>query len=184
MPVPDFESYKVVNNELSSSTKFDNFVQAVEDEFGDIDRDQLSTQAGRVAVPFYTGDLGAAGSSWDDAVTDTAFFWLPIPDDYVSGDLTWRILRRGAATNTAVMRKTSNRFRPSAAPVVIDSAVNIDFTPGNTNTQSLAATITAANFQVGDVIRMDIQRLGADGGDTMTAAVFLDGVWVEYTGRA
>ena len=42
MPAPDFESYKVGASELSSSTKFDNLVQAVEDEFSDIDPDQIS----------------------------------------------------------------------------------------------------------------------------------------------
>jgi hypothetical protein len=42
MPVPDFESYKVTNLELSSPAKFGNFVQAVEDEFSDIDADQIS----------------------------------------------------------------------------------------------------------------------------------------------
>lgn len=42
MPVPDFEPYKVVTSETSSATKFDNLVQAIEDEFGDIDPDQIS----------------------------------------------------------------------------------------------------------------------------------------------
>ncbi len=41
MPVPDFESYKVAASELSSVTKFNNLVQAVEDEFADIDADQV-----------------------------------------------------------------------------------------------------------------------------------------------
>jgi len=42
MPVSDLQSFKVTSNEASSSTKFDNFVQAVQDEFGDIDADQVN----------------------------------------------------------------------------------------------------------------------------------------------
>lgn len=41
MPVPDLESYKVSAGELSSATKFNNLVQAIEDELGDIDPDQI-----------------------------------------------------------------------------------------------------------------------------------------------
>lgn len=43
MPVPDFSAYKVVAGELSSATKQSNFVQAVQDEFGDIDTDQVTS---------------------------------------------------------------------------------------------------------------------------------------------
>jgi len=33
MPAPDLESFKVALEELSSSTKFNNLIQALEDEF-------------------------------------------------------------------------------------------------------------------------------------------------------
>lgn len=42
MPAPDLETFKVVTTETSSATKFNNLVQAVEDEFSDIDPDQIS----------------------------------------------------------------------------------------------------------------------------------------------
>lgn len=42
MPAPDLESYKVATSETSSATKFNNLVQAVEDEFSDIDPDQIA----------------------------------------------------------------------------------------------------------------------------------------------
>lgn len=41
MPAPNLSSYKVAASELSSSTKFNNLVQAIQDEFGVIDADQI-----------------------------------------------------------------------------------------------------------------------------------------------
>ena len=55
MPVPDFESYKVAGGEVSSATKFNNFVQATEDEFADIDQDQITGLAWATYVPTVTG---------------------------------------------------------------------------------------------------------------------------------
>lgn len=55
MPVPDFETYKVAANELSSATKFNNLVQAIEDEFGDIDGDQIAGFPNNSAL-FLRGD--------------------------------------------------------------------------------------------------------------------------------
>lgn len=45
MPVPDFETYKVADQELSSALKFGNFVQAVEDELAAIDNDNVASSA-------------------------------------------------------------------------------------------------------------------------------------------
>ena len=55
MPAPDFEPYKVANAELSSASKFSNFVQAVEDEFSDIDADQIAGYPAD-ATKFLRGD--------------------------------------------------------------------------------------------------------------------------------
>ncbi len=41
MPAPDLSSFKVVNAEVSSATKFNNLVQAIQDEFADVDADQI-----------------------------------------------------------------------------------------------------------------------------------------------
>jgi hypothetical protein len=93
------------------------------------------------------------GVEWPDAALTSLFLWFAIPDDYVSGDLTWRLLRRGAAAGTAVMSKSSIRFRDNAAFTVIDAGVAINFTPGDVNSHMLAMTIPAAQVQAGDIVR-------------------------------
>ena len=55
MPVPDLESYKVAAAEMSSATKFNNLVQAIEDELGDIDPDQIGGYPAD-AAKFLRGD--------------------------------------------------------------------------------------------------------------------------------
>ena len=65
MPVPDFTPYKVVGGEVSSATKFGNFVQAVQNEFGDINQDQIT---GLTYTPYTlgwtsTGTAPALGNS-------------------------------------------------------------------------------------------------------------------------
>lgn len=62
MPVPDFSAYKVVAGELSSATKFSNWVQAVQDEFGDIDPDQIPGYPAD-ATKFLRGDGAWAAPS-------------------------------------------------------------------------------------------------------------------------
>lgn len=83
MPVPDLESYKVTAGELSSATKFNNLVQALEDEFADIDPDQIAGYPAN-AMKFLRGDgawtlLGAydrATSTVDvvSSVTETSIY--------------------------------------------------------------------------------------------------------------
>ena len=118
---------------------------------------------------------------WPDGSTNYMRGFFVVPRDYDSGALEFVLFRRGAATNTAVMRRDSYRFRAATAVTTIESGTNIDFTPGNTNTQSLTFTIAAANFAVADIIRIDLYRLGAGAGDTMAAVVDFDGCWVDYT---
>lgn len=55
MPAPDLEAFKVAAGELSSATKFNNALQAIEDEFSDIDPDQISGYPSD-ATKFLRGD--------------------------------------------------------------------------------------------------------------------------------
>lgn len=149
-----------------------------------IARAQLQTVT-RKGVPLATLTSALTNNAWPDAATNYVELLIPVPDDYVSGDITFKIFRRAGGTGgTAVMRKSSFRFRDGVAIATIDSAVNIDLTPANTLSNVLTATIAAANFQAGDVLRMQISRVGADAGDTLASAVQFDGAWIEYTGYA
>lgn len=66
MPAPDLESFKVAADELSSATKFNNLVQAIEDEFSDVDPDQISGYPSD-ATKFLRGD-GAWAVPWVEVV--------------------------------------------------------------------------------------------------------------------
>ncbi len=147
-----------------------------------IARTKLATTTRKV-TPGRMASSDPVNNVWPDAATQYLELFLQIPDDYVSGDLTFKILRRaGGTSGTAVMRKSTYRTRESAAISVIDNAVNINYTPSDTNSNLLTATVAAANFQAGDVIRMQISRLGSDGSDNLAQPIQFDGAWVEYLG--
>lgn len=119
-----------------------------------------------------------------DAVTDFIRLLAHIPDDYNGGDITVKVLRRASvATNTAVMRRDTNRVRAAAAVLNIETATNIDFTPGTVNDVLLTWTIAAANVAIGDGFRIDFSRVGADAGDTLAGTVEIDAAWIEYTSK-
>ncbi len=63
MPAADLQSYKVAAAELSSATKFNNLVQAVQDEFGDIDADQIPGYPSS-AYPVLRGDGSWGPGAW------------------------------------------------------------------------------------------------------------------------
>lgn len=128
--------------------------------------------------------FGSPSSLWLDAATKVVEFHFHIPDDYVSGDLTVKIFRRGLATNTARMRWQAFRFRDATATFAAVVFIDVNFTPGDVNSHVLSLLIGAANFQAGDSIRLDVERLGNDAADTMLGTVAFDGGWVQYTGRA
>lgn len=119
---------------------------------------------------------------WLDAVDgrNNGFFFT-VPSDYASGDITIKMLRRGAASGTAVMKYNAYRFRDATAFSQWATDVGVNFTPGDTNSHLLSITLAAANFTIGDGIRVDMQRTGNDASDTMTASVDCDGAWFEYT---
>lgn len=61
MPVPDLSIYKVADTEVSSATKFNNLVQAIQNELGVIDPDQIPGYPSSVAA-FLRGDGAWAGA--------------------------------------------------------------------------------------------------------------------------
>lgn len=124
---------------------------------------------------------------WPDGVTNTFGFVFTIPDDYVSGDLTFKtLIMSDAAGNNIRVQRSVLRNRAAVAQSVIDSGVQTTVAMNaviNTTTDAYSVAIAAANFQVGDSIFVEISRLGADALDTNTGNAFLRGAWVEYTGR-
>jgi hypothetical protein len=147
-----------------------------------IGRENLDTTT-RKAAPLGTTSSPLSSNAWPDAATNHVDLLIPVPDDYVSGDITFKVVRRASVSSgTAVMRKNSFRIRDGSAITTIDSEVNINFTPGNTNSAVLTATIAAANFTAGDVLRLNLRRDGSDGSDNLAGGVQFDGAWIEYLG--
>lgn len=121
---------------------------------------------------------------WNDAVTSNFQFLWYVSSDYESGLVTLYFWRRAPGTGgTAIMNYTLTRLRAGAALTSVGTGT-VNFTPANTNTFEATLDIGSANFQVGDVLAWSIERLGADGGDTLAQPVIFDGAWVQYTGFA
>lgn len=125
------------------------------------------------------GNIQAMG----DGVTSFTVEYGIVPQDYHDGDLTIRALLRPGAAGTAVIRLSSYRMRASTSLLSIDASLNYDtaFSAANAIV-GMAYVLPAANFQAGDVIRIDVGRLGADGADTLAAGFDIDMMWMEYTG--
>lgn len=111
MPAPDLESFKVANGELSSATKFNNLVQALEDELADIDADQIPGFPND-ATKFLRGD-----GAWAVAGGSSLHVFTPLHNEPPAANFATLDTRNGhpvldfdAATDeSAVFRGVLNR---------------------------------------------------------------------------
>lgn len=143
----------------------------------------------RRAIMFHKAATAAVSGSayFPDAATSLVSKEFVVPVDYAGGDLRIRLfVRGGGLAGNVRWSKNSFRFRLGSAFSQIDtnvlttqaaiaSAVTWEVTPYN--------IIAASNIQVGDVIRIDISRLGTDGADTSTDGYDIDGFFVEYRSK-
>jgi hypothetical protein len=144
----------------------------------------LTKKAHFSVIYFANTGTGVPNAGWLDAVSFTLHARIVVPADYVSGDIAIKLNRRGAAAGTAKMVLDVSRYRDATALNSIVIGTVIDFTPGDVNTHTaIIYTLSAANFQAGDVIGVAITRDGAHASDTNAATISMDGLWIEYTGR-
>jgi hypothetical protein len=168
----------------ADGTTWTKVVDAMVDANAAIARSKLATITRKVFAPIHAATT--SGGAWVDGATNETTWDVVVPEDYVSGDITWFVLVRISVTSgTVVFRRDQFRFRDGAVFTNPENAVNWDWTvPGTANQSELrSATLAAANFQVNDVIRLDVTRLGADAGDTAAATAIVDGAWIEYLAR-
>ena len=122
-----------------------------------------------------------------DGVTDLFAASTPVPSDWVVGsDITVHCLLYigGADAGTAVMRSSiSAKSAGETQNNNIEDDANIDDTfPGLSVLQELTRTITGADISAGEQLEWIVERLGADGGDTLAETLFMrHGPWIEYT---
>lgn len=142
-----------------------------------------STQLATITckAPFVMTNRNApAGIMFPETGATGADFQMVVPDNYVSGDITVKVLYRPATAGGVVhIQHWAYRFRDNAAVVTIHNSVGNDYTTASTVTRVFSFTIAASNFQAGDVLRVDLRRNQAD---SSTNGVELDGIWAEYTG--
>lgn len=123
---------------------------------------------------------GGRTDAWPDGFTSVIYNTVIVSPLYKGGDVIFKVVRRGAATGTAVMRYYAYRLRNSAAFLALASAVSINYTPGNTNTNTTTVTLTGLDITVGDILRFDVERLGNDAGDTMVGDVINEAITVSF----
>lgn len=174
-----------VNGTVADGNAVNNNFQAVENVVnGNIDRTNLATQT-RKELMTLISFVTTVELQWPDAVVTSLYVGFIVPDDYVSGDITMKLMRHATvAANTAVMSYSTFRFRDNAATTTPHVGVASNYTATDTNARITSVTLAAANFQAGDFVRWAWVRDGSNGSDTLAGAMVYDGAWIEYTGRA
>lgn len=124
-------------------------------------------------------------SGWLDGVQTIVSMFRTVPHDWAGGDLTMVVTRRSAVTTgTARMSYGVVRYRSGAAPATITATTAINYTPADTHTQFVSLTVPGGSYVSGDMILVTVERLGADGADTLSASLEFNGAYLQYTGFA
>jgi hypothetical protein len=122
-----------------------------------------------------------------DAATQGIFWSADIPDDWAAGDLSAQIVwSPGATDGTAhTVRWTLTARVVRNALALFGGPVTTTFTGlSGARTQDMPVFETATNLGLapiqGDMLRFEVQRIGADGADTYVGTVNVIGVILGY----
>ena len=172
----------VLNGQIDQNNLADNGVTTIKINDESVTTDKLATTTRKRDLAVWTRTT-TSGATFPDSASQGLKMVQAIPDDYVSGDLTVKILLRGPTSGNMMMQRDTFRFRKDTAHSQIDSSVTGTVAMG-TGSKEYSFTVSSSNFQAGDTIRFDITRLGSDASDTGAGDADYDGGWIEYTGRA
>lgn len=140
------------------------------------------------------GTLGSLGTlpntirtiALADAATQGALWTLDVPDDWASGTIDVTIFFAGATTTTGSVRwEVKTAAIENGTDITQAADVTTTFTGAAPTTanllvkEALAAGSTPA--AAGDLYRIGVRRLGADGADNYAAVAHLIGVLITYT---
>ena len=138
----------------------------------------------------FAGEISPSGghmAAFGDNSTHSILSSVPIPSDWVTDtDITLNIMlyKAGTGVEKAILRSwISSKSDTETESWNIESNfnVNIDM-PASSELEQLTRTITGTGVSAGETIQWNIQRLGADGADTLGETLFLSyGPWMEYT---
>jgi hypothetical protein len=120
-------------------------------------------------------DAASSGHSWTFAV----------PDDWASGALAWEIWHAGQTTTSGSVRWTVDVLSAAEGASIVAAGSSSSFTGQAPTTADLLVKETVLGLvtpaAAGDLIRVNVRRIGADGADTYAASTSLIGVLVTYT---
>ncbi len=166
---------------------------------GEIARLRYAIQEIRGTVQWYVSQLAKVGAmqgpldvsasvpsqEYPDATsTQKSFFW-PVPHDYVAGsNLIVHIYGESTATGNLVIQMSTQVARPGVARIGIEATGDVGIAIVANEIEDISRTIVGTGITYGDIVRVDLTRIGASGGDTVAASYFLNGAFMAYTGYA
>lgn len=202
MPAPDLSSFKVSGGEVSSATKFNNLVQAVQDEFSDIDPDQITGSVvgpgtGKVAIDLRNPRVTSlAGNSFFTVAGLTAWdfgHWEFVKD--VDGKvygavrctgMTSAVIRLAIVANaTSGVTRLSVGHKAiadgdSANPATLPAITAQDITVPATAYLRKDVVFTVTETLTGkDVLLVECFHEGAHANDTLAVNTLLLGAWLD-----
>ncbi len=139
--------------------------------------------SGTGVVKGFTGVFGHV--VFPDANTAALYATIPLPDDYDSGDIVFRIFwLANDTTGDVKFTLAASCVSPAGATTAEETDTVTDTAAGTVNLiNSAAITIAAAVFTGGDLIALLLSRDPADAADTIAADVNILAVRMEYTAR-
>lgn len=140
------------------------------------------------------GTLASRGTAPDiirvitlaDAVTAGASWAFILPSDYVTnGSLTFEIYHAGQTTTTGSVRWSTNMHVIAEGVSIVTVQGSAAFTGQAPTTADLlvieAGQALGVTGAAGDLVRVNVRRIGGDAGDTYAASTSLIGLKVSYS---
>ena len=143
---------------------------------------------GAGTVTFLGGGEPASIAAFSfSATADTyAGYTVLMPSNYGGGNIRVTICINEIGTGGGNARMRVNWSVVETGDLAHEAGTNVDFTVTGTNSvddafRKLAAqTITPTGLAAGDLLRLNVARLGADAADTAAGSTRFIGVWLEY----
>lgn len=115
------------------------------------------------------------------------FYSFKLPAEYVSGDITVRVLWSTAATsgNLYLLANYVSIIPGEDSNTTLTTVTNTDAANGTASRlNEITLTLVGSNFASGDNIGINIYRTPAHGSDTLGADIIVHAISFEFTGRA
>lgn len=125
------------------------------------------------------------GTTLPNANSGSLYASIPLPDEYVSGDITLKIFWNSAGTAGDLKLTADVKSTTDDGTMTSEETDTVTTTVNGTTTRINQSSIvlSGSNFTAGDVIGLLISRDPADAADTLASDVLIIEVTLEFTGR-